>query len=353
MIFYFAIYLIGFFLVLAGSYVTSERTRKFLFFFTYTLLIIVSSIRHNIGIDYSAYQAIYNEILYSNYSRFVYEPLYLLINIICGKLHLGFRGVIVITSIITSAPMLAISNKKNSLFVYNLFFLNYYLYSFCLIRQYVAISFSIIAMYNYVNGKKQKAFLLFLCAIGSHISMSLFVITFYCLKQVKLNKVYVLFLIVFLYLIIIKTDIIENTLLLLVSKTNYSLYAIGGFERQAKGSGLGILLKICIYLLFFYFANFTFKKTSSFNVYLKGFNSMFVIFMVTYFIGIKFRIFARLHFSFLPLLFFPIFFINDEGNRNNKYLSLRDCVLIAVIVAYLIFLPSVLVAWGNIPYIHI
>lgn len=344
--FYLILFIICLELIFLGSYTKNLYFRFFFIFISYVLLIYFSSIRCNVGIDYQGHKLIYNEISVRNYLPYVYEPVYLLLNIICVKLNLGFQGVIILMSLITSIPIYIISNKKNAIFTFSLFFLNYYIYSYCLIRQYAAISLAVLAMYLYFQEKRKKAFIFFLFAVGIHVSCICFVLSFYLSLYIKMNKYFVVFLIAFLYLLILKTNLIDKFLYFVLSKTKYSVYALNGLQKQAKGSGLGVLLKLCIYSAFFILVNFSQKSITQTNRFF--FNTFFIFFMGSFFLGVKWLPLSRLHFSFLPLLFVPCFFMG-RGNRR-KTVNLSNCILFFIVLAYLIFFPGTLSDWGDVPY---
>lgn len=157
------IYIGLFFALLLGAFFTDKlqlkNKNKIYCFYAAIILIVVSSLRNNIGVDFVNYRSAYNALVYQNdFGDF--EPGYILLELACYHIFIGFRGVIIFTSILIQGITVYMIYKEspNSIFSICIYImLGYFYSSLNQIRLYCAISIFLVAL-PYVRKRQFKKF---------------------------------------------------------------------------------------------------------------------------------------------------------------------------------------------------
>lgn len=344
MTFYWVLGIIVLILVFLADF--SRKYQKLLRFLIFMILFIASAIRCNIGIDYYGHEQVYWAIKSGNY--FVAEPLYLLLNLICIKLGLGFQSIIATMSFITLYPIYLISKKEKTAHLFLFYYFFMYLVSFCLIRQYAAISLVLYGVYIY-SKNKTKSFVLFFCAICIHISMLIFVFSFLLGRLFKINKYLTFLLTCIFYLFGMKTNLFLRIIGFVASFTKYGTYLLAGNSNNAKvklGSGLGVLLRIFISLCGLYIMNHNCKDKKIKSTY----NFLFLCMIIADSLSLSIQIFLRLRLAFSACYLLPFIYFPNSNLKSKRSVSLSAVMYTFCLFGYVITFPSTASMWENLPY---
>lgn len=157
--------------------------------------IVASGRSENVGVDTATYMSIYNAIGREGYLAYL-EPGWNALNIIGHKLGLTFYGFLSIPSFLMLAPIFYLSKRLNAnpfwpLLIY--FSMHIYLASFNIMRQYVAVSYVLLAYYMYFKGKTKWTIFSALIACSIHYSSILAVCGIAFVKYMRLNREKVFF----------------------------------------------------------------------------------------------------------------------------------------------------------------
>lgn len=344
MSFYWILGLIIFVLTFVSDF--SKKNNRHLITLIFILLLVISSIRFNIGTDYYGHEQLYWAIKAGNY--FVTEPLYLLLNLICIKLGLGFQSIIATMSFITLYPIYLISKKEKTAHLFLFYYFFMYLVSFCLIRQYAAISLVLYGVYIY-SKNKTKCFGLFFCAICIHISMLIFIFSFLLGRLFKINKYLTFLLTCIFYLFGMKTNLFLRIIGFAASFTKYGTYLLAGNSNNVKvklGSGLGVLLRIFISLCGLYIMNYNCKDKKIKSTY----NFLFLCMIIADSLSLSIQIFLRLRLVFSACYLLPFIYFPNSNLKSKKSLSLSAVMYTFCLFCYVITFPSTASMWENLPY---
>ena len=167
-----------------------------LFYCIFVCLWIVASGRsENVGVDTATYMSIYNAIGREGYLAYL-EPGWNALNIIGHKLGLTFYGFLSIPSFLMLVPIFYLSKRLNAnpfwpLLIY--FSMHIYLASFNIMRQYVAVSYVLLAYYMYFKGNTKWTILSALMACSIHYSSILAVCGIAFVRYVRLSREKVFF----------------------------------------------------------------------------------------------------------------------------------------------------------------
>ena len=167
------IYLITFGLLFLFS-LTRGKKNKFFFKLFFLFLLLLTCFRgRTVGIDTSGgYYENYLEVLNGNSLPWM-EASWTILNRISISLGMGYPGVLTISGFLTLLPVGYVINKKcdNRCFALALFYGMYFvLYSFNLMRQCIAISFSLLAVFFYSDRKFIKSGIWLILGILFHKS---------------------------------------------------------------------------------------------------------------------------------------------------------------------------------------
>jgi|GEM_PF-2305882 len=154
--------------------------------FCFLLLFVPSAIRYGIGTDYVNYLDIFNRIKAGG-SYHPKEFGWEILNIFAGKFALPFQFVIAFASFFTILPFFK-TEKKHFFIIIVLFSCLYYLNSFNITRQVLAMS---ILWYAYLNLLKKEyinAYVLVFLAAAFHNYALIFFVVFIAAQFLPLNK---------------------------------------------------------------------------------------------------------------------------------------------------------------------
>ena len=150
MIFYISQFILVSFFAYIHSYHKNERFSVTAKWICLLLLFIPSALRYNIGTDYVNYKSIFNVIQKTGQNR--NEIAWVYLNKLIIALKLPFQYVIAIASALTIFPFIK-TKKKDFFIIIILFSCLYYLNSFNITRQVIAMAF-IWAAYLFILERK-------------------------------------------------------------------------------------------------------------------------------------------------------------------------------------------------------
>lgn len=251
MIIYFFILLMSIYLMYYGE----KHNIKIIVFFSILLVTLLGGLRYGIGTDYFSYQEIYNEYATNGTTAGHYiEILFCQLMRLAIVFNLPFSVFLfLIQVLINCVTFWAIYREKNKIglwFPWAIFCFEYYILSYNMIRQSIAMAFCLLAI-TYFNQSKIKFLFLTILAIGFHNSAIIFIpILFLSLiyKLPKRNIIYFVVITICLFIVIKKTLII-NLIARVFPVIGYAGYLIG----NGSSSIFGILFKflpVIIPLLF-------------------------------------------------------------------------------------------------------
>lgn len=170
-----------------------------LILFTIIPLVLISSIRHNVGTDYRSYKRIFyeidnmslSEVFLNKYYIFRTEPLFVLLNKI-SSYFFNYKSFFFFSALITNfffvKGLMYFKDRKNivlGVFVY-LFML--FPLSFNITRQMIAMSLVFYSVKHVMNSDFKKFLFTIICASMFHNTAIIFIV-FYVFSSDKLNEV--------------------------------------------------------------------------------------------------------------------------------------------------------------------
>lgn len=162
----------------------SSKKNLLRFFFIYVLFF--SSLRFGVGFDYITYA---NEIIQGVNASSRYEPLSLLLMIFSHETH--YQLFFIITSLLTLYPIYYICKRysENPTLSFSLYLLvpSFFLDSLSTARFFVALAFSVLAFFMFINKKRCLCVIFFACAIGFHYS-AIFAVSTLLASKIKIEK---------------------------------------------------------------------------------------------------------------------------------------------------------------------
>lgn len=273
----------------------------------------ISAVRDNyVGTDVNNYpMALYRRYQSGeNYIQVVtetgVEPLFSLIVMISSYFN-DFHFTLFFIQLFVAAPIYIYAYKKSNeqsiTLVIITYMLTMYAKSFNLMRQFIAISFIVLATYYFENKRYKKAFLLYIVAIMFHYSSiccALIFIIVWLTNQKDANlKNAVLFIIV--VIILISSIFIDKVIDLIPSKYSFyvdSQYAVSTFSTAS-------LLKNCIWLVMAFMLYWNSNNNKQKNRQL-AFLMLAIINIGFYLMSTRVGPFGRLSYYFLFVVYFEV-----------------------------------------------
>lgn len=225
----------------------------------FLLVFIPSAIRYDIGVDYLSYLDIFESGNYVNYK--LNEPAFYFINYLLDILNSHFCWVFIVFSFIYTSVTFAAYPKNNAWLLHFLFFSMLWFFSFNGVRQAIALSWCLLALFHFFDKRHLKFFILII--IGSFFHQSALVIAIIAaLSLIPLPiffKKYVapILFIVTLCITFFFTNYVLVYMELLLNLLGLGRYAgyfhsVGHFIARDFGSGLGAMGKILfsVYMIF-------------------------------------------------------------------------------------------------------
>lgn len=173
-----------------------KRYKSLLLLFSFSILLFLYSFRgDDVGVDTSTYLEIFKSIANVGYLDYI-EPLWNAINLLVIEFYGNFNIVLLFAGCLTLIPVyIAISkfSVDGLLSIYIYFSMYLYCGSFNIMRQYISLSFLLLA-YCYFKNKNSFFWLFFLFALGFHTSSIFFVliIPFFKLRITKNRAIIIL-----------------------------------------------------------------------------------------------------------------------------------------------------------------
>lgn len=217
----------------------------------FLLVFIPSAIRYDIGTDYLSYLSIYESGSYINYQ--LKEPAFYFINWFLDSIGAHFQWLFAVFAFIFTAVAFKAYPRKNAWLLHFLFFSMLWFFSFNGIRQAIALSWCMLALFYYFD--KRYGYFVILTLMGSFFHQSAIFVTFSGLlaliplrSALQLNIAPIIFLSLLTLSFLFTNTIFFNIemLLKLVGLSNYAAYFSNKshFVTRDFGSGLGILAKL-------------------------------------------------------------------------------------------------------------
>lgn len=265
----------------------------------FLVLWVPAALRYGIGTDYASYASIF----YSPSGELSHiEPGFALCNyavMACGG---KAEGMFALVALLTYAPLAFCVRRKHILPVVTLFVLTMYLASYSTIRQSLAVVWVLVVLSRYIDdGEVAPAYVWIAAASTIHLSV-LFVLPFVLVRKIHIPVWFLLLLLPVAYIVVRLgfIDFLFSSNLFLDSK--YGVYAGSQFDRPTElGSGLGILLRMLIPLLYLVYSG---RMGRRYDVVLY----LIVAYIVSYMLSMQVHIFNRLVdvFTFAPVLAFSV-----------------------------------------------
>lgn len=231
--------------------VDNKRQECFCRIMVFLVLWIPASLRYGIGTDYFSYYSIYRHIDW--YSDEL-EAGYVWLNQLFHSLQLGHEWLFAAVAGITYAPLCFGLPKKGYAWWILFYVLTVYFESYSMMRQSIAISLSLYASVQLLQGHSKRYLVSIVLASLFHASALLLLFAF-ILKYMNFNRLNALLIAVVGVIFMFKFDFIsklfESEIFL---NSMYGDYAFNSFNRETEmGSGLGVVVKClvpcsCIFL---------------------------------------------------------------------------------------------------------
>ena len=191
------IYVFIFFFLFLASF-SDKKYHKVLYIALIAFLIFFGGFRADtIGVDTAGgYKTYWNLYLNGNPLSFV-EPAWFFLMSLCVRFNLGYSGLIFISELLCILPTsYVIYKQKNNNIIFSLaiyYGMFFFLHSFNLIRQSIAMSFCLLFAYFFYEKKYYKAIFSFVLAFLMHKSALIFIIAIFFNKFV-LTRTRIIFL---------------------------------------------------------------------------------------------------------------------------------------------------------------
>ncbi len=293
----------------------------------FLVLWVPAALRYGIGTDYASYASIF----YSPSGELArIEPGYAWLNyaiMACGG---QAEWLFALVSLLTYAPVAFCVRRKHILPVVVLFVLTMYLASYSTIRQSLAVVWVLVALSRYIDdGEVAHTYVWIAAASTIHLSV-LLVLPFVLVRRIHI-PVWVLLLLLPVAYVVVRMGFIDflfSSGLFLDSK--YGVYAGSQFDKPTElGSGLGILLRMVIPLLYLVYSG-RMGRRCDVVLYLV------VAYIVAYMLSMQVHVFNRLVdvFAFAPVLAFSVM---SSGLR-------KRAALVAVVLLLFVNFQKIIVA---------
>lgn len=227
-----------------GEKVNSKKEEYLCRIIVFMILWIPASLRYGIGTDYFSYKAIYEHL---NWYTDDLEIGYIWLNMIFNSLTSEHEYLFSTVAAITYAPICFGMPKKGYSILIIFYVLTLYLSSYSMMRQSIAIAYSLYAAIQLLKGKEKLYFVSIIFGAMFHVS-ALLLLLCYFLKYIRFNFWVGILITVFGGIFIAKNDLIsmifESEIFL---NSSYGVYASSTFNNETQlGSGLGIIARCLI-----------------------------------------------------------------------------------------------------------
>lgn len=308
------------------SNILSNRS-KLWYVLAFAIPFFFLAIRYEIGTDYNNYIQYFYWITEDQY--YTKEPGYLFVNLVIAYFNLDVQWLFVFFGFFTLFFSYKALPKKGFFIGVFLFITIFYLYEgYSAIRQGLAIAIMAYAS-KYIIEKKWQYYLAFGgVAMLFHSITAIMLVVLYPIINKRTNEYFLIATIVFLFYIILNTEIPQQLLFLSVELfPRYIWYLESEFSHEAQVSFgiVGPLIKTFIVITILLFKDKIVTKFPNANVHL---NFLFV-YEISYLFHLKIQIFGRVeHIFIFSLIISLVFFINTIHKK------LRFLVIFIVLLFY-------------------
>lgn len=299
--------------------------KKYGFFLSAGIIILVSGTRNKVGTDYESYTDIFFQI--KDGLPVLIEIGYFFLNKVFINFENGYRFVFFLTSGITYYLFFKLLRRENILFlgIIFLFTFGFVFFANNAIRQALVIPIFYLSIKYIEQRAPVKYFSAIAFAALFHFS-ALFLIPIYWIYKINFNKnIWVLLLLISLIISFTSATnlFISNILKLIPRFSGYAQHDI----TSSLSSGATAILYIFIYLVILCYYRY-FQKNERERIYLNilliGFNIAFILMPVSFLYRIAY------YFLFLLVIIIPIL-IKNITDRNNKIILTYFFILFSLI----------------------
>ena len=312
----------------------------------FVLLFLPLALRKGIGTDYKNYVRIFNDM--SSGLEISQEPGWKFLNYVVIRLNLNVQWIFIVSAFWTVYFIIK-TPKKYSFIVVVLFFCLFYLESYNIVRQSLAMSICWYSFLCFNNGNNKKAVIFLVLAVLFHYAAILVAFAFIFMnRQYISEKMFVVLLV--LSFIMVESGLILKTITFILSFTKYGIYlsradlfmnlASGGIGGLATFAFRSLLLVGMYYLM-------PESATELQRNYCKI--SILCLFFFDL-LGIKIYIAQRVRSYFFLSYMIVFYFTYYQKNNIKKAMNL---VFILFFIAYYLILKLLTGAGQIVPYMHV
>lgn len=325
-------YILQFTLVASSAYLHSYSENKVISiaskYACFMLLFIPSALRYGIGTDYVNYLWIFNTIKAGG-SYKITEFGWEILNILVSKTGLPFQVLVAIASLFTILPFFK-TEKKDFFIVILLFSCLYYLNSFNITRQVVAMAIIWLAYLQLLKKEYINAYMLVFLAAAFHNFALIFTLVFFVSEFIPLTKKRLLFIVI--AFIALSSVFIKYVLPYLAKLTRYTSY----YNTYYMDNNISViaLLKssvrytVLLFMVFFIDEEKVTKKELNYVLWLT------LLLATTDFIGISLFIIQRIRiYFFIAYIALGKLLIHNTG-KIQKIVNI--CAFSFIVANYLI-----------------
>lgn len=332
--FYFLSFLSSFF------YAKSQKKSSIIFFCiqTFLLLFLPIAFRYGIGTDYFSYVDLVQKGIQKNdFSTFEigWAPIIWFI----GKTGVSIHTFFIIPAFFSILILFMVIPRKYFYICIPAYMSLAYLESFCVVRQAFAACILLLSVRCFIKEKRIWSCIWLVVAVLFHKSALLFA-PLLLLSELKWklmsrwNNAFFLFVIVIAFMVgnfafVFMEKVVGNTI--------YSVYVMSEYNEETKlGSGLGVLLKLLIFLIVLYFSEH--KNREEHRQYKIVCLSVFSL-AAGQILAAQIHIFGRIPNLFSP---FYVYFLLSIATSHSKYKKI--CVSFVLISLFFIFFKNLQVS---------
>jgi len=317
-----------------GVFVKPQKQNLYIFI-SFIVLFIISAFRDkSVGTDSLSYERIFSNIERGNEVR--HEIGWQVLNKLIVFFGGSYETLIIVTSLLVLLPVFFVAKKysKNPMLTIFLFYSLYlYLQSFNIVRQTIAISISLLAIYYLLNNKKILFYALILIASTFHLSALILLPLAFLHRLPNTNIFYILAILLSIVLGLGFTEEITRYVIVLLKYESY----LDDLNYELRFTHF---IYYIINNIFFFFILYISQKK----------DILFKLFFVSFFVGnilgfISFSYRVNLFFIVGQLLYFP-YLIYD-----NKIKQPFLLLLLIIIYAFITFYMT-LGSGGVFPYLN-
>lgn len=306
---------------------SKSNFKVFLWSVLFLSLWVPAAIRFGVGADYFRYLSMVESVRLGYIST---EIGFYFINYIVVWFDLNPQWSIAISGFIVI--FLSLKAIPRNYFTISVFVLvcTFYLPSFSLVRQAIAIAFIAYAVKYYIDGNKKNYIVFVLIGSLFHLS-ALLLLPIYFVARFRVRSS-ILFLGILIISLLLFLGSGLNTLLNseLFLQSKYGYYATSDFIQDAKiGSGIGVLIKMLLPLMFIINAKKILKTNQNLNILLW----MSVGCVLANVCSMKIHIFNRLADTFLFVNFMVSSYIIASLEKN----VIKQLYSMGIIIVFIVF----------------